>query len=251
MSSQADRYAIYYAPHPDSALWRFGSAVLGYDAASGDDVPQLAPEGFDTPTWRLLTADPRVYGFHATIKAPFRLVEGQSEQELVAEFGRFAAAQRPFDLRRLDVTAVDARAGQGAFIALVEPPAAPQTPALLALEQAAVDAFEPFRAPLTDKEFARRLPETLTARQRENLHHFGYPFVHEDFRFHLTLTGRVPEEQVEAARAGLAALHAQHTPGGPERIDALALFRQEAGAPRFRILTRVPFGGAGGEAAAV
>lgn len=244
MSSQADRYAIYFMPHPDSAFWRFGSAVLGYDAASGDSVPQIGPEGFDLASWRLLTADPRAYGFHATIKAPFRLAQGVGEQELVAEFGRFAAAQTPFDLPRLEAAAIEARAGKGAFIALVEPVAKPATPALLALEHAAVEAFEPFRAPLTDKEFARRLPERLTERERANLDRYGYPFVHEDFRFHLTLTGLVPSAQVEAARAGLAALHAEQVGIGPVPVDGLGLFRQEAGEPNFKVLTRVPFGGA-------
>lgn len=239
--SQASRYAIYYAPHPDSALWRFGSAVLGYDGASGQAVPQIVPEGFDTPTWRLLTADPRVYAFHATLKAPFRLAEGQTEEALLEALNVFAAAQAPFQLPRLEVAAVDARAGEGAFVALVEPR---PTPALLALENAVVEAFEPFRAPLTDKEFARRLPETLTARQRDCLNRYGYPFVLEDFRFHLTLTGRVPEEQVEAARAGLAALHAQYVGHEPVRVDALALFRLEAGAAQFKVLARAPFGAA-------
>ncbi|MGV6876099.1 DUF1045 domain-containing protein [Pseudochelatococcus sp. B33] len=240
MSSQADRYAIYYAPPPESALWRFGSAVLGYDGATGEEVPQIVPAGFDKPTWRLLTADPRVYAFHATIKAPFRLAEGQTEEALIEALGRFAAERPAFELARLDVAAVDARAGEGAFVALVE---SRPTPALVELEPAVVEAFEPFRAPLTDKEFARRLPETLTSRQRECLNRYGYPFVLENFRFHLTLTGRVPEDQVETARAGLAALHAQHVGGEPARFDALALYRQAAGAARFKVLARAPLGG--------
>lgn len=235
------RYAIYFAPPPESALWRFGSAVLGYDGASGEEVPQTKPDGFDTASWRLLTADPRVYAFHATIKAPFRLAEGETEEGLVAALGRFAAARTPFALPRLDVAAVDARAGEGAFIALVEPE---PTPALAELERAVVQEFDAFRAPLTDKEFARRLPETLSPRQRDSLARYGYPFVLDDFRFHMTLTGRVPEPQVEAARAGLAALHAEEVGNGPVPFDALALYRQEAGAPRFKVLARAPFGAA-------
>ncbi len=42
--SQSERFAIYLAPPPDTPLWRFGSEVLGYDAATGEDktMPSIA-----------------------------------------------------------------------------------------------------------------------------------------------------------------------------------------------------------------
>src|SRR4051794_35350477 len=69
----AARYAIFYAPAPDDALWRFGCMVLGYDAASGRDVAPIVPPGFTPERWAQAVADPRRYGFHATLKAPFVL----------------------------------------------------------------------------------------------------------------------------------------------------------------------------------
>ncbi|MEN3351695.1 MAG: hypothetical protein V7632_5330, partial [Bradyrhizobium sp.] len=75
------RYAIYHAPAPDSVLHRFGSTMLGYDAASGDDL--RFPDGV-TPDWRELTQDPRKYGFHATLKAPISLADGKDEAGLIA-----------------------------------------------------------------------------------------------------------------------------------------------------------------------
>ncbi|MFT0891938.1 DUF1045 domain-containing protein [Pseudochelatococcus sp. G4_1912] len=233
------RYAVYYSPASDGALWRFGSAVLGYDGFSGTEVPQLVPPGFDLASWRALTAEPRAYGFHATIKAPFRLSEGKSEATLIAMLTDFAASQSVFDLPSLQVSALDARSGEGAFIALLEPET---TPALVALERGTMLALEPCRAPLTDKEFNRRRPDTLTDRQRACLNAYGYPYVLEDFRFHMTLTDRVPEERVEAALSGLKALYSEHVgnPGVP--IDALTLFKQEAGANRFKVLARAPLG---------
>lgn len=240
MSKQPARYAIYFAPDPDSALWRFGSAVLGYDGVTGEDVPDIVPEGFEIPDWRLLTADPRAYGFHATIKAPFRLAQDQTEEDLVTALQAFADSRTPFVLPKLEVAIVGAREGEGAFVALVEPK---PSPALAELEAAALEAFEPFRAPLTDKEFSRRLPETLTTRQRDYLNRYGYPFVLEDFRFHLTLTGRVPEDEVEAVHASLEALYKQHVGNESVRVDALAVYHQEKGAGRFRVLARAPFRG--------
>ena len=72
------RYAIYYAPRPEEALWRFGSAIIGYDAETGFDLPSPAI----TPSrdeWRRFSEEPRRYGFHATLKAPFHLAPGAVE----------------------------------------------------------------------------------------------------------------------------------------------------------------------------
>src|SRR5690348_16409561 len=89
------RYAIYYAPASGSALDRFGTGLLGYDAWTGcylpfpDDVIQAAPD------WRDLSGDPRKYGFHSTLKAPFALAPGKCEAGLLAACATFAATPRP------------------------------------------------------------------------------------------------------------------------------------------------------------
>ena len=92
--SNYPRYAIYYAPARGSDLDRFGAQLLGYDAFGGGDLP--FPEGVTeaTPDWHDLTADPRKYGFHATLKAPFSLAEGKTEAELFAACSTFAATPR-------------------------------------------------------------------------------------------------------------------------------------------------------------
>ncbi|CAH1654411.1 Protein RcsF [Hyphomicrobiales bacterium] len=239
-----DRYAVYVAPAADSALWRFGSAVLGYDAENGEDVSQLVPAGTNPERFRELTADPRVYGFHATIKAPFRLTPGESEERLREAFDRFAASRRQFTLPRLVPRAIGGRSGQGAFIALVE---AQPAPPLAALERATVEAFEPFRANLSPADYARRQPQKLTSQQRSYLDRYGYPYVFEEFRFHMTLTNRVPEGEVDEVLAGLSRLYEEMVPAGPTVIDQLALCSQPPRkpdaeeAPRFRIIARRVF----------
>lgn len=230
----ATRYALYFAPAPDGALWRFGSGVLGYDAATGAEVPPLVPDGFDPAAFRALTADPRLYGFHATIKAPFRLGESVGEPELIAALHAFARGRPAFVLPELAVTAIPGGPDLPSFIALTEPR---PTPALLALERAAVEGFEPFRAPLTEAEIARRRPDLLSERGRRYLHTYGYPHVLDAFRFHLTLTGRVPGPDVERAVAGLTALREEHAPPEPVAFDSLALMRQRPG-ERFCIVAR-------------
>ncbi|WP_406857676.1 DUF1045 domain-containing protein [Alsobacter sp. KACC 23698] len=224
------RYAIYFAPSPDTALWRFGSAVLGYDAATGEDMPPLALEGFSQAEWRDLTAEPRRYGFHATLKAPFRLADGRGEDELVETLHQFARGQTAVETG-LAVAALDA------FVALV-PPGRP--PALSSLADAAVDAFEPFRAPPSPAERLRRNPDAMTPRQRELFEHFGYPYVREQYRFHMTLTGPLGDH-ADPVAARLRALAAQRLGDGPVLVNRVALFRQEPGA-RFRVVAHAAMG---------
>ena len=185
------RYAIYYAAAPGSALDRFGASLLGYDAYGGDDLP--FPDGVP-PDWRELTQDPRKYGFHATLKAPMTLARRQDRGRLVAACESFASAPRPIPVIK---PVVDSISG---FIAVI--PAEPSAE----LEQLAADAtreFDSFRAPLTPEDRARRNPDKLTPRQCDYLDRWGYPYVMEEFRFHMTLTGRLPAERREPVVAML------------------------------------------------
>jgi len=216
------RYAVYLAPPAESDLWRFGSRVLGRDAASGAAVEGFAPEGFTPEAWRALTAEPRRYGFHATLKAPFRLREGQTPQELEAAMARLAASTVAFDLGPLRVASLGFAGG--GFLALT-PVSAP--PALAELEARAVRELDGFRAPATPAELARRNPTRLTPRQRDYLEAWGYPYVLDEFRLHFTLTGAVEDAGDLMARLGES--FAAEAPSPAFRVDALALFVQEAG----------------------
>ncbi len=222
----APRYAIYYAPAPGSELERFGASLLGYDAYTGsepafpDRVLQMAPD------WRDLTADPRKYGFHATLKAPLSLASGKSETELVAACEAFAGTPRPIPVIKPVADSIDG------FIAVM--PGEPSAD----LERLAADctrAFDSFRAPLTPQDRARRNPSKLTPRQRDHLDRWGYPYVMEDFRFHMTLTGRLAVERREPV---LRMLQDRFSAIGLEMlaIDRIALFRQENPERRFRIV---------------
>jgi putative phosphonate metabolism protein len=220
------RYAIYYVPEPDSDFDRFGTELLGYDATTGEDL--AFPDGILqlAPDWRELTHDPRKYGFHATLKPPHSLAPGKTETELLAACEAFANTPRPIPVIN---PIVDSISG---FIAVV--PAEPSDE----LERLAADCvreFDSFRAPLTSEDRARRNPSTLTPRQREHLDRWGYPYVMEDFRFHMTLTGRLGDAkrapirtilQERFALLGITTLS----------IDRIALFRQDDADSRFRIV---------------
>ena len=186
------RYAIYYTAAQGSALDRFGASLLGYDAYGGDDLP--FPDGLPSD-WRDLTQDPRKYGFHATLKAPIALADGKAEARLAAACELFADLARPVPVIQ---PVVDSISG---FIAVI--PAEPSAELeLLAAE--ATKAFDPFRAPLSPEDRARRNPDKLTPRQRDYLDRWGYPYVFEEFRFHMTLTGRLPARTARTCRGDAA-----------------------------------------------
>lgn len=230
MSSTA-RYAIYYVPAAASLLYRFGAAALGYDAYAGADCPYL--DGVEAATWPALVREPRVYGFHATMKAPIRLKEGLIERDLVETFETFVARQRPFVAGRLVVREI------GSFIAAV--PEAPCEP-LNALAASCVSTFDKYRAMMTDQELSRRLTPGLSDRQIEHLYRWGYPYVFEDFRFHMTLTGSLPVQKRTAALKFLCAKFEQLPQPATLTIDRLVISKQpHPGAP-FVVLHQAELG---------
>jgi putative phosphonate metabolism protein len=220
------RYAIYYAAAAGNELDRFGAHWLGYDARSGKDLPFPNDATQVAADWRELTRDPRKYGFHATLKAPMALAPGKSEAELLAACASFAREPRTIPVIR---PVVDSISG---FIAVV-----PSEPCA-ELERLAADCvreFDSFRAPLTPQDRARRNPSALTPRQCEQLDRWGYPYVMQDFRFHMTLTGRLDAVRREPILAMLRDRFSALSLASLA-IDQLALFRQDDADSRFRIL---------------
>ncbi len=236
MAAEPARYALYFAPAPDSALWRFGSGILGYDAATGEDVALISFAGFSETGQRAVTAEPARYGFHATLKAPFHLGEGRDEGELLAMAANFATHQPGVAALPLKVALLNR------FIALV-PAEDAAVPAIAGLERATVEAFEPFRAPLSEADIARRNPEALTPRQRDMLRDWGYPYARDEYRFHMTLTGPLDADLRPLCHDSLVESFAAEVPDPAIAIDRLVLFRQDGRAARFTIVGSFPLAG--------
>ena len=232
--SDAARYAIYLAPEEHSHLARFVAGIIGYDAYSGADVRHDATLAFPAADWPECTSHPRRYGAHATLKAPFRLAVATNRDALATALETFASQRKVFDIGPLAISCLTQQNAEG-FIALTNPHFSQD---LHALAADTVAHFEPFRAPLTLEEIARRQPDRLSVRQRQHLHDFGYPFVKEDFTFHITLTNSLPEP--EALADHLARRMAQEIGTTRFRVDALYLFEQIDREARFRVVGRFP-----------
>jgi hypothetical protein len=166
------------------------------------------------------------------MKPPFRLADGTDADALDAAARAFCAARPAVVVPALEVRRL------GGFVAIV--PAEP-SPALSELAAATVAALDPFRAPASDAELARRRKSGLTARQEELLLQWGYPYVMEEFGFHLTLTGKLPLDEAETARAALANHFAPLLPA-PFRIDSLCLVGEDAGG-KFHLVHRYTLAG--------
>ena len=231
MSQASARYAIYYAPAHDSPLWAFGSALIGYDAATGKKLQPLVPQGQDPDRWMALTAEPRRYGFHATLKAPFHLSSGTTEGGLVEALQDFAAHHRHVALDGLKIRCI------GSFIAMTP---LQDSPELNGLAAKVVRHFDRFRAPLSEQERERRLKSPLTERQIAQLDEWGYPYVFDDFRFHMTLTGPVHNDDRSALRDTLRQMAESAGLAHPVSIDRIVLFKQDDPKGHFKIVADAP-----------
>ncbi|MEM9433893.1 MAG: DUF1045 domain-containing protein [Pseudomonadota bacterium] len=200
------RFAIYYVP-PAGKLADFGARWLGWDLLRGTAVTQLPISGLED-----ITDAPRKYGFHGTIKPPFHLAEGRCFDELQAATSALALTLSPARCRGLELTLLDG------FLALT-----PQgdLSELRRMAEICVQGLDEFRAPPSEEEVARRLKNALSERQKSLLARWGYPYVMDEFRFHMTLSARLLDVEktawVEAARHSLAALPV------PFVIDRIAL----------------------------
>ena len=225
----AHRYALYLAPPADSELHRFARSWLGRDAITGEALPQPFVEGVAPDRQREITASPRRYGFHGTIKPPFRLVPGRDGAALHEAARLFAAAWPAFALE------LEVRSLRGFLALMLGTPSAE----LDAFAAACVRDFEPFRAPLREEELDRRRRSPLTPRQLAHVEQWGYAYVMEDFVFHMTLTERLHDNLHDRVLTDLCARTRPLTTQ-PFVVDALCVFEEPAPGAEFRLTARYP-----------
>ncbi|MEZ5932490.1 MAG: DUF1045 domain-containing protein [Alphaproteobacteria bacterium] len=225
------RYAVYFAPPPGSALEAFGRSVIGRDHITGEKIAQPTIDGLSAGDLREMTRSARHYGFHATLKAPFRLREGCTADDLEKAAAAFAAARSPFDAPPLRLSTLS----RWIAFTLSSPSAE--------MDRLAADCvrdFEPLRAPLGEAEIEKRRQGALTPRQDGQLLAFGYPYIFDDFEFHMTLAGPL-ETQTRDRVAKILRQMAIGIDSTPLRVDAIALYRQPDRDGPFIQTGRFPF----------
>jgi putative phosphonate metabolism protein len=226
------RWAVFFAPDPAHPLTNAAQAWLGRDA-SGRELPRPMVPRLPPRAIAALTAAPGHYGLHATLKPPFALKAGASPAALTQAARAFASARAPFAIE-LEVGAL------GSFLALV--PRAPCS-AMEALAADAVREFEPFRRPESPEQRAARIRPGMPPRQLQYLEDWGYPYVFEDFRFHLTLTGSIQDHTLsDTARSVLDRLLGPLL-AEPLPVTDLCLFHQPDRTAPFRLHSRYALAG--------
>lgn len=211
------RYAIYFAPDDSSELGVFGATVLRRQAVDPSDWlnPHLPVSFPHTADWPDQIKKPAHYGFHATIKAPFALAAGTTPEELLQELADLCKMQSAISLKGL----APIRTCRYDALAFEQQP-----PALPTLAAECVTRFEKYRAPLCDADIQRRNPDALSESELASLHRYGYPYVLDDFNFHMTLSGQNNHQDntyIEWLQELYQAMVTQ-----PPTLDRLCVFHQ-------------------------
>jgi len=221
------RYAVYYTPRPDEPLAEFGRRWLGFDV----ETRAPAADAWKLPSGIIRT--PARYGFHATLKAPFRLRQTQTEDALFAAVEALAASRPPVSLGQLVPEVL------GSFMTLQQ---AMPNPEVDDLAFACVRDLDPFRRPFSDEEQDKILDKGVSRRQKGNVFTWGYPYVGRDYIFHITLTSILAPHELDEWKTKVIGLGAQYL-AAPAAIRDLAIFAQKDEDSPFHCLTRFPLKG--------
>lgn len=217
------RYAIYFAADSDDRLMKLGNSWLGRDPFSGETFGQPEVAGLTPERFGELTASPRRYGFHGTLKAPFFLRDGRDETALAEACRTFAAEIAPFEIREFGVNRL------GRFLALTPNRDEPDLKAFAGL---CVRRFEPFRAPASEADLERRRKSGLTPKQDAYMSEWGYPYIFDEFHFHMTLSEKLENDTEADLLKSAAEEYFAEVTGRPRICCTFGLYAEpEAGGP--------------------
>lgn len=225
------RYAVFYVPPSDAQWARRCTNWLGWDLNSSRNVAHPYIAGLPLPVSEI-TQTPRRYGLHATLKPPFRLFSDQTEDMLKSACAALASDQGPVQIQSPALTRM------GRFLALCP---AGETDAISTLAARCVSELDAFRAPPTTDELDRRRGSGLSVRQEHNLTRWGYPHIMDLFRFHITLTGRLPKGALESVETALNEMLTNQL-SAPLDLADLALVGEDS-AGLFHLIQRYPLAG--------
>jgi putative phosphonate metabolism protein len=231
--SHAHRFALYFAPAIDDPWWQSGSEWLGRDAFTGASCRQPPLAGLLASEQERLTAAPRRYGWHATLKAPFALVKTADIVQLRSSLRELCRSFTPFSLPELRVTRLDD------FLALVP---ADESAELDRIARSCVSKLHRYAAPLSPRDLARRRAADLSAAEDALLLKWGYPYVMEHFRFHMSLTGSLSDVSVSGVEVLRSAATTWFGKLPPCRFASISLFAEPTPGSDFVLLEQIPLG---------
>ena len=221
------RYAVYFCPAPDSDWGIAGAQWLGRCAITGKTSHQLEISGIGSELFRSLTSDPKRYGWHATLKAPFKLVPEYEVGDLLLKLHQLAKSLKPFDLPKLEVSSA------GGFLSLRPQIASDELDAVAAM---CVRDLQSFALPLTEEELTRRRKAELTPEQDKLLVDWGYPWVLDEFNFHFSLTGSLDSIDAKTEKKLIQAAKQHFGNLSVCRFDRIALVIEPEAGKDFEVI---------------
>jgi hypothetical protein len=189
-------------------------------------------QGIDSQLIEEITASPRHYGFHATLKPPFHLKQREQLEELIESIKVFASQHQVFEMPKLVLTDLSG------FLALRPENSCHE---LIEFASECVTYFDPFRRPPTEREHNKRRRPGMLPTQLAMLERWGYPYVMDEFRFHMTLTENIGAGLRDHLCLALKE-QASAVSDLPLEMDAVSLFYQPGKNEPFRIIQRFPLG---------
>ena len=229
---ESSRFAIYFAPEISSVLHMLGSQWIGRDANSGKLIKQPEIPNITSEYFYKITKNPRLYGFHATLKAPFQLNIRFTLNDLQDHIQRFCASIQPFNMY-LKIKQADQ------FLALVMDP---REKKMVKLASNLVKQTDHFRAPIQQPMIDKRRLSVLTRSQDSNLLKWGYPYVFSDFRFHMTLTEKITLPSARQQLENAACLHFSSSLNDMVKVSSISLFCQKTSDSDFHQIQRFQLG---------
>ncbi|WP_420548146.1 DUF1045 domain-containing protein [Curvivirga sp.] len=227
------RYAIYYAPEDQSELGKFGNHWLGRNPTtksilSYPDIKNISPAQI-----KEITLSPSRYGFHGTLKPPFILEDGFNFSDFESKTLEYARQIKPFNIGTLKLARI------GKFLALIP---ATKSEALYDLAAKLVENLDIFRKAASEDEINKRRVAGLSNRQDVLLLKWGYPYVFEEFRFHLTLTDKLDENRLNWLEPILSN-YLEPLTTAPIKIENICIFGDPGNGGAFDLLKRIKLGG--------
>ncbi|KEC74150.1 UNVERIFIED_ORG: hypothetical protein GGD51_003911 [Rhizobium esperanzae] len=226
------RYAICFTPPASDPLSLVAANWLGRNVFSGDMLEPPAVRGLGIHEIAFHTAVPRRYGFHGVLKGPFHLSADMSEPQLLRDLMHYAGTFAPFQISRLEIARL------GSFYSLM--PSAP-CEQIQHLASAIVQEFDRYRAPLSEADIERSDPDGLSAAQFANLHRWGNPYVMDEFRFHMPVTGSINAIDMPRIEPALRTIF-EPVLKEPVMVSNVALMIEEGAGGPFRVHSLHPMG---------
>jgi len=234
-NGQNPRYAIYFAGASQGDFWNLGSQWLSRCAAGRfmETLPKSL--GVDPLVLEKMTSQPRRYGWHATLKAPFSLKEGFLFEDLHQRLNLLVHELHAFELPTLELRVMKD------FLALTPVKSTQLYPQLVDVGNQCVQRLHPLARPLNENEIAYRKRVDLNPREEALMLQWGYPFVQELFEFHFTLSNNLSLYDASEVSSLIKAAKIWFKLTQPISFDRISLFVEEKRGENFMFLRDYSF----------